>query len=180
MSCVEADQGTVPDCVRGLDDDFEPDGNPNESLMERAKGILPPGAVGSGCAVEGTGGGQVVAGTWPNERTRDGGLLRSTVLLCTTKPEPFDVTARLGGEYAAAEGRLLGLNTAERVEAQGERSTRRSVPGLPGPPHVEERQQGSHRVVLRCGCRKLTDAVGALVTQAEHDSDCGAVSRPRR
>lgn len=48
--------------------------------MARVKAHLPPGAIASGCAVGANGGGQVVAGTWPNQRTRDGGLLKGNTV----------------------------------------------------------------------------------------------------
>lgn len=51
-----------------------------DSLMARVKAYLPPGAIASGCAVGATGGSQVVAGTWPNENTRDGGLLEGNTV----------------------------------------------------------------------------------------------------
>ncbi|CAN0220840.1 unnamed protein product [Scytosiphon promiscuus] len=53
------------------------------SLVSRAKAYLPPGAIASGCAVGATGGGQVVVGTWPNDNTRDGGLLEGNTVWAT-------------------------------------------------------------------------------------------------
>ncbi|CAM9859191.1 unnamed protein product, partial [Ectocarpus sp. 13 AM-2016] len=109
----------------------------HDSLMARVKPHLPPGAIASGCAVGATGGGQVVAGTWLNKNTVDGGLLEgntvwamNTVLAALARGEGaagFDSASavinktRDAGSFAMCLDRL-GINDRAGVEITGSRS----------------------------------------------------------
>ncbi|CAN0350597.1 unnamed protein product, partial [Ectocarpus sp. 8 AP-2014] len=91
-----------------------------DSLAARAKAHLPPGAIASGCAVGATGGGQVVAGTWPNNNTRDGGLLQgntvwamNTILAALARGEGaagFDSAAAVINKTSDAGSLAMCLN----------------------------------------------------------------------
>ena len=123
-----------------------------ESLAQKVRGHLPRGAIASGCAVQETGGGQVVAGTWPNENTRDGGLLEgntvwavngiSAALASGRGADGFDSAAavleqtRRAGSHAMCLDRLCindragDVITGSRSPSENGRASGTMTPGL--------------------------------------------------